>query len=120
MGAQSIAQALKKNTTLQYLSLSLNQIGEKGVRDIAEALLINTSLLQLNLNDIQIENMGSKFLINMLLMNYSIRDIDTWFNNIGRDYNRQINQLININKNPTDNSYIHKIIRRRIYFNLIL
>ena len=54
VGAKRIAEFVTKNTSLQVLDLSNNQITDEGAQYFADALVENTGLVQLNLlnNDI--------------------------------------------------------------------
>lgn len=50
-GVEAIAGALKINTTLKFLDLEGNDIGEEGVKAIFEALKTNTTLTNLSLRN---------------------------------------------------------------------
>jgi len=62
-GCAFIAEALKVNTTLQYLNLALNLIKGKGLNEIKTALLANPKsaleILDIRLNSIRIETIKS-------------------------------------------------------------
>jgi len=47
----AFGQALKKNNTLEYLSLEYNDLGGEAVKVIAEALATNTGLKELRINN---------------------------------------------------------------------
>ena len=54
-GAQYLAEALKVNQTIKYLSSSLSEltdckIGSKGICDIADALLQNKAIIQIRID----------------------------------------------------------------------
>jgi len=50
-GATEIANALRKNKTLELLSMEKNDLSPEGIKAIAEALIDNTSLTELRLRD---------------------------------------------------------------------
>jgi len=55
-GAKCIAEALKANTTLTVVDLSLNYIDDEGGKAIAEALDANKTLKVLNMSGNEIED----------------------------------------------------------------
>ena len=61
-GAIALAQALKSNQALRYLQLSNNKIGDSGVKEFLEALKCNETLLRLNLATNPITASGCKLL----------------------------------------------------------
>ena len=61
-GAIALAQALKSNQALQYLQLRNNKIGDSGVKEFLEALKCNKTLLRLNLAKNPITASGRKLL----------------------------------------------------------
>ena len=64
--AKALAQALKRNATLQFLDLYDNQISDDGARALAEALKMNTVLRGLYLNSGQISDDGARALAEAL------------------------------------------------------
>ncbi|KJE95309.1 hypothetical protein CAOG_05771 [Capsaspora owczarzaki ATCC 30864] len=66
---QSIAEALKVNTTLIKLYLDRNQIGDVGAQAIAEALKVNTTLTTVYLYNNQIGDAGAQAIAEALKMN---------------------------------------------------
>jgi Ran GTPase-activating protein (RanGAP) involved in mRNA processing and transport len=48
LGAQAIAHALTKNTTLESLNLRLNRLGDEGASAISRALQRNSTLQKIN------------------------------------------------------------------------
>ena len=62
MGANSLAQALRVNTSLSSLDLRSNSIGDEGANSLAEALIVNTSLSSLDLGYNSIGDEGANSL----------------------------------------------------------
>lgn len=50
VGATSIADAIEKNATIEYVDLSGNEIGKKGAKSLARALGKQTSMKRMNLS----------------------------------------------------------------------
>ncbi|KAL9965540.1 hypothetical protein ACROYT_G029354 [Oculina patagonica] len=82
-GANGLAEALKKNTSLTELNLSGNNIGDAGANGLAEALQKNTSLTELNLSVNNIGYQGANGLAEALKKNTSLTELNLSGNDIG-------------------------------------
>ena len=69
----AIAEALKVNTSLKEVWLSLNNIGDEGAKAIAEALKVNTSLKVVSLPNNKIGDEGAKAIAEARKENPSIK-----------------------------------------------
>jgi len=65
----------KKNSTLIFLNIARNKIGDAGARSISCALEINASLEQLYLNDNEIGDGGKRMLSNALKRNTAATEL---------------------------------------------
>jgi hypothetical protein len=91
-GASIIAKALNKNTTLEELWLSYNNVGDMGVHFLTKTLSLNNSLLrELHLIATEITDEGAGYLAEMLKTNSALLYVNLDGNNIG---NRGIESLI--------------------------
>jgi Ran GTPase-activating protein (RanGAP) involved in mRNA processing and transport len=83
-GAAIIANALVKNTTLQYLYLSHNHISDEGVQSLVKILTFNNSTLKdLDLGNNDITNNGVQYLAKMLETNKTLNQLNLSSNRIG-------------------------------------
>ena len=73
--AYALAELLQRNT-LQELYLSLNGIGDVGVKAIATGLQHNTSLQRLDLFNNNVSDVGAKVLAAALYDNTSLQQLD--------------------------------------------
>jgi Leucine Rich repeat len=73
--AKQIANELAANTTLKFLDLSDNEVGELGAPAIAHALTKNRTLTRLDLDDNGIGNVGSVTIAMALLQNMSLQTL---------------------------------------------
>lgn len=81
--SRSIAEALKINTSLEELTLSLSGIGDTGAQRFAEALASNSSLKKLNISSGFISDTGALALANALKTNESLKNLDVSEHEIG-------------------------------------
>ena len=82
-GAAAIAEALKSNTELTSLHLGYNTIGPSGAAALAEALKSNTALTKLWLHDNKIGDSGSVAIAEALKSNTVLTELRLDSNNIG-------------------------------------
>jgi Ran GTPase-activating protein (RanGAP) involved in mRNA processing and transport len=81
-GAQSIAESLKRNSTLKYLDLRDNFVRAKGAQSFADCLKVNFTLLHLDLRRNGIENQGTIFLAKSLVENSTLTHLSLFGNHI--------------------------------------
>lgn len=82
-GAACLVNALEKNYTLRVLFLWRNKIGDRGAESLANVLGKNSTLQELDLNYNNIGDRGATLLANALENNYTLQKLDLYFNNIG-------------------------------------
>ena len=80
--ASDIANALRVNTSLQKLDLTLTSIGDKGALKLAEALETNQTLKVLKLHQCEIGSMGATAIANALCQNSSLKELHLTDNTI--------------------------------------
>lgn len=78
----NIANALKKNTTVESVDLSLNRLTVEEVKAIAEALKVNNTLKDLNLKNNNIGAEGAQAIAEALKENTTLEDLNLGRNNI--------------------------------------
>ena len=83
LGAHSLARALLSNRTLCHLGLGANGIGPEGAASVAEALLRNESLTSLHLNANQIGPSGAASIATALQRNRTLITLGFGRNGIG-------------------------------------
>jgi hypothetical protein len=79
-GMKKLSEAIKVNSSIKYISLFNNKIGSEGMVSLAEALKVNTSITNIFLYDNQIGPEGLKILIDALQYNYIIEYIGIYDN----------------------------------------
>ncbi|GBG31450.1 NACHT, LRR and PYD domains-containing protein 1 [Hondaea fermentalgiana] len=91
-GAEAIANALRTNRTLRFLSLEWNRIGacDGGVRSLASSLEINQTLQDLDLRNNQIGPDGGLSLGRALRQNCGLRRLDLRWNELGTSGGRAL------------------------------
>ncbi|XP_068100309.1 NLR family CARD domain-containing protein 3 isoform X2 [Hyperolius riggenbachi] len=82
-GVKVLGRALMVNLTLSALDLHGNMIGPPGARALAEALRNNRVLLSLNLQNNQIKSEGAQYLSQALLQNRALTALNLKKNGIG-------------------------------------
>ena len=82
--AQSLANALRINQTLQTLRLIDNQIGPRGAEALANTLRVNQTLQTLNLSHNQITEAGAQAFAIALAVNQTLRKLYLPCNHIGK------------------------------------
>ncbi|XP_004348395.2 pelle/IL-1 receptor associated Kinase [Capsaspora owczarzaki ATCC 30864] len=97
-GAQAIAEALKVNTALTQLDLHNNQIGDAGAQAIAEALKVNTALIQLDLSRNLVGDAGALSISEALRANSTLQNLNLGSNQIGDAGARSISEALRQNK----------------------
>ena len=96
-GANSLAQALRVNTSLSFLNLSLNLIGARGANSLASALRINTSLSSLDLSRNSIGDEGANSLAEALRVNTSVSSLNLGNNSIGDEAANSLAETVRVN-----------------------
>ncbi|XP_053568795.1 dynein regulatory complex subunit 5 [Bombina bombina] len=97
-GAQSIARALAKNTSLTSLNLRLNHMGDEGGHAMCQALLLNQSLVTLHLGSNKLSEPTATMLCQVLSQNTTLKSINLSCNNIGLDGGKQLLEGMSDNK----------------------
>jgi len=83
VGAASLGEALKHNTSLRFLGLGGNQISDAGAASLGEVLKTNATLVELNLNSNQIGDAGACALARALADGAAVRRLSLHDNCIG-------------------------------------
>jgi len=83
VGARTIANALKINTTLEDFTISRNEIGDAGAAALAGALTVNSSLKMLFAYGCGIGAVGSRAIADALKINPSLQTLGLGGNDIG-------------------------------------
>ena len=81
----ALADALRVNSTLTRLVLSTNHAGDSGVASLAAALHVNTGLKDLRLSSTSIGLAGAAALAQALTVNHTLTSLDLSFNKDIRD-----------------------------------
>lgn len=98
-GWKKLGKALKKNTTLETLSLDFNKIGDDGISALASGLKDNQTLKVLELEEASISEEGGRKLVELLKCNTTILDITVSPGNIISDKTRgEILNYLGLNK----------------------
>ncbi len=93
-----LSEALKTNTSLQSLELSMNDITDDGALHLANALKTHKTLKVLNLSDNKITDIGAQHLANALEVNISLQTLNMSHNLIGNQGARYIAKALESNK----------------------
>ncbi|KAM8846544.1 dynein regulatory complex subunit 5 [Synchiropus picturatus] len=101
-GAEVLATALTKNTTLLSLNLRLNQIKDVGGQAICEALLRNDVLLHLHLGANQLTWITAEALAKVLKHNQILKSINLSCNKLGPEGGRVLQEAIAENTTLTE------------------
>ena len=96
-GANSLAEALRVNTSLSSLNLHSNSIGDEGADSLAMALRINTSLCSLDLSANSICAEGAISLAQALIDNTSLSSLAFSYNPIGAEGANSLAQALRVN-----------------------
>ncbi|XP_067039167.1 NLR family CARD domain-containing protein 3-like [Acropora muricata] len=96
-GANSLAEALRVNTSLSSLNLHSNSIGDEGAGSLAMALRVNTSLYSLDLSANSICAEGANSLAQALRVNASLSSLDLYRNSIGDEGANSLAQALRVN-----------------------
>nr|XP_033791353.1 dynein regulatory complex subunit 5 [Geotrypetes seraphini]XP_033791354.1 dynein regulatory complex subunit 5 [Geotrypetes seraphini] len=97
-GAQVIARALTKNTTLTTLNLRLNRLGDEGGQAICQALLHNSTLVNVHLGSNELSEPTGIAISLVLARNKTLRSINFSSNRIGLDGGKQLVEGISDNR----------------------
>ena len=95
-GTQALAEALKTNTTLTSINLECINIADEGAQALAEALKTNTTLTSIYLDSNQIDDEGTQALAEALKTNTTLTSISLYDNSIsGSENDEDSEALIN-------------------------
>ncbi len=95
-----IRDFIKTTSTIKFLRLNKNVLGDdETIAILAEGIKTNTSIETLSLSDNEIGNKGAKILGNALEINRSITDIDLYSNKIGDEGVIALTETLKINTN---------------------
>ncbi|KAL7888582.1 hypothetical protein AOLI_G00035560 [Acnodon oligacanthus] len=84
-GAQALAHALSKNTSLLFLNLRLNRLGDEGGQAVAQALQKNGTLQNLNLGANELTEPTATAMSHALVQNSTLRSLNLSCNRLGVD-----------------------------------
>ncbi|XP_069371809.1 dynein regulatory complex subunit 5 isoform X2 [Paralichthys olivaceus] len=101
-GAEAIAHALSKNSTLVSLNLCLNRLGDKGGQAIGNALLNNNTLRHLNLGANEVTGPTAITLSKVIAQNNTLRSINLYGNNLGEDGGKALEEALSHNTSVTE------------------
>ncbi|NWH64277.1 DRC5 protein, partial [Geococcyx californianus] len=90
LGAQALAQALAKNSTLTSLNLRLNCVEDEGGEAIGHALLINTTLKSIHLGSNNLSEPTAVLFSKVLAKNTTLTSINFSCNHLGLDGGKQL------------------------------
>jgi len=91
-GAQAIAYGITKSTTIEYLNLRLNRMGDEGGQAICLALLMNQTLRELNLSSNNLSEPTGNKLAEILNRNKTLLKIDMSANRLGGDIGKSLQE----------------------------
>ncbi|XP_076082957.1 uncharacterized protein LOC143054004 isoform X1 [Mytilus galloprovincialis] len=98
-GWKRLSKALKRNKTLQSLTLDFNKIGDEGVAALVNSLKVNTNLQTLDLESTGISDEGGRLLIDLVKCNTTILDITVMpGNKISEKTQEEIRNYLGLNK----------------------
>ena len=83
-GIETIAEAIKANTTLQNLDVSCNTIYSDGIEAVSECLKANKTLRKLNISENCIGDWGAKYLVEAVQVNTTLLELDISKNEMSR------------------------------------
>jgi len=101
LGAASIAEALKVNSTLKSLNLGSNWIEDSGAASIAEALKVNSTLLSLSLHYNAIKDSGAASIAEALKVNSSLTHLYLYINNVRDSGAMSLGEALKVNSTLT-------------------
>ena len=101
-GATALAEALKVNSTLTELSLDDNGIGDEGATGLAEALKVNSTLTELSLDDNGIGDEGATGLAEALKVNSTLTALSLDANCIGDQGATGLAEALKVNSTLTE------------------
>jgi len=84
VGAGTVSEFLKYNTTLTKLNLGDNKIGDDGAGLLSEVLIKNSTVTELNLEENNVKHLG-KMLGDLLKVNTTLKILNLRNNHIGRE-----------------------------------
>lgn len=102
---QLVCEALKRNTVLQTLNLSANNLTDCGAQSIAEMLLVNNTLTALRLDYNNLTDVGFQHIIKSLYKNTSVLMVSSENNPIHPETRQQLNDAVHNKNDGVDLSY---------------
>mmetsp|Transcript_14495 Transcript_14495/g.16931 ORF Transcript_14495/g.16931 Transcript_14495/m.16931 type:complete len:909 (+) Transcript_14495:324-3050(+) len=85
-GAGLIASFMYRNNSLEEILLNSNQIGDQGAKSIAKALRHNTALLKIELSRNYIGNKGAKCFLSLMKTNNTLTGLSLHHNHVYKEY----------------------------------
>eukprot|EP01132_Coremiostelium_polycephalum_P005638 gene5638-7017_t len=104
-GAIQPSHSLQQNSTLTFIELSANLIGDVGVHHLSEALQKNRFIVSISLSQSLITHDGVKSLVQLINNNSTITFLDLSFNHIGPLGAQELSHSLMVNK--TIKSHLH-------------
>ncbi|KAF7646655.1 hypothetical protein LDENG_00184080 [Lucifuga dentata] len=101
-GAQALAHALTKNSTLLSLNLCLNRLGDEGGQAVGKALLKNKTLLYLHLGSNEMTESAAAVLSDALIQNNTLRSINLSCNRLSVDGGKALAEAMSQNSSITE------------------
>ncbi|XP_041951538.1 dynein regulatory complex subunit 5 isoform X1 [Alosa sapidissima] len=101
-GAEALAYALAKNTSLLTLNLRLNRLGDEGGQAIAQALTKNQTLVNLHLGANQLTEPTAIALSQALVQNNTLKSINLSCNRLGVDGGKVLEEGMSHNDTVVD------------------
>lgn len=98
--AKCIAESLKKNTSVSYLVLGFNPLGQEGGAALAEALQVNTCLSHLNLFSTSIGG-SHEAIARALCCNNTLKELNLGYNLMGDEGGMAMGEALKVNRSIT-------------------
>jgi hypothetical protein len=93
----TLADALNANTSVTYILLGSNAIGDEGASALADALEVNMTVTTIDLRNTSIGDEGASALADALMVNTSVTCIDLDDNQIDAEFHVSIMKLLDRN-----------------------
>jgi len=95
VGARAFGEMLKCNSTLTYLNICCNEMGDEGATSIAEGLEHNSTLKEINIGTNLIGNEGAIALADALRVNSTLTSLHLVCNQIWDDGAKELAKVLN-------------------------
>jgi len=106
LGAISIADGVKKNTSLKVLNMSNNEVSDDGAIQIASSIEVNQTLTELCISYNRISSQGAIAIAKSLAQNNSLKKLNISGNHIGQDSATEIAKAICKNRTLEELSFL--------------